>query len=189
MGKRTRNSRCQSAFVIAVDPTIPPALSNILQSTRFPDNTNFLLKQVSLINDANCRKLLFRCDIPCSISRNTRCAVQPILIISARAILPGYASRTSKNSLNSTIAADGCDAGDLKPKKLIFKERGRITIVTSAPGSFAWAHPIGFAPRRRYNPLVFLLTANKDEDAEQQRGAERPTGHPGVERYVDSASS
>lgn len=37
--------------------------------------------------------------------------------------------------------------------------------------------------------LVFLLTANKDEDAEQQRGAERPTGHPGVERYVDSASS
>jgi len=51
------------------------------------------------------------------------------------------------------------------------------------------AHPIGFAHHQKHNPLMFLLTANKDEDAEQQRSAERPTGHPGVERYVDSASS
>lgn len=106
------------------------------------------------------------------------------------------------DSLNSTVEAEAEPDGnpsDLKPKKLIFKERSRITIVTSARGTarqrpdhlheYATAHRIGFIRHQRHNPHMFLLTANKDEDAEQQRGAERPTGHPGVERYVDSASS
>ncbi|KAK2587185.1 hypothetical protein KPH14_002931 [Odynerus spinipes] len=37
--------------------------------------------------------------------------------------------------------------------------------------------------------FVLLLTANKDEGAEQEHGFQRPTGHPGLDRYVDSASS
>lgn len=37
--------------------------------------------------------------------------------------------------------------------------------------------------------FVFLLTADKDEGAGQKYDSQRPTGHPGVDRYVDSASS
>lgn len=37
--------------------------------------------------------------------------------------------------------------------------------------------------------FVFLLTADKDEGAGQKHDSQWPTGHPGVDRYVDSASS
>lgn len=33
------------------------------------------------------------------------------------------------------------------------------------------------------------LTTSEDENAGKERGSQQPTGHPGVDRYVDSASS
>lgn len=48
-----------------------------------------------------------------------------------------------------------------------------------------WFSPAEAQTRR----FVFLLTADKDEGAGQKYDSQRPTGHPGVDRYVDSASS
>lgn len=132
----------------------------------------------------------------CVTSRLPRATRRSMLIITARAIIPSFRYSHFEDSLNPGIVLG--NSSDLKPMKLIFKEHDRISIVTRTreTGSFAWARPtvLGFVLNRgtyigSVASLVFLLTANKDEDAEQQRGAERPTGHPGVERYVDSASS
>lgn len=64
---------------------------------------------------------------------------------------------------------------------------GRNTTKRNGPtgASMISASGSGAEPGR----FVFLLTADKDEGAGQKYDSQRPTGHPGVDRYVDSASS